>query len=281
MTIAQDIKRYLKTGRYDGNGEGFPGQNTILRLSAAHDAMIEALVAQVTKRAAGKQHVSVDVAGDVSTFARTKVEPMVRGLFPVVEQATVLSLLQRSVVFVTTGNIEALLRAESFLHGAWDLANLYLHGVGGKLLGPDAPELLGISQGTTCFVSPWYFAEEDPYADFIVHECAHTFHNCKRKTAGLPEKRSCEWLLPIAFRERETFAYSCEAYSRIVAAASTRAERLRLAEVYAERRRIPDDRADPVRVAAILKDAAAAKNGWKVILAACAEPSRRKLRVGA
>jgi hypothetical protein len=62
------------------------------------------------------------------------------------------------------------------------------------------------------YVSPEYFAEDDPFADFIVHEAAHIFHNCKRVTIGLSETRTKEWSLDIEHRKRETFAYSCEAY---------------------------------------------------------------------
>lgn len=29
--------------------------------------------------------------------------------------------------------------------------------------------------------------EEDEFADFVVHEAAHVFHNTKRRTLGLPE----------------------------------------------------------------------------------------------
>ena len=42
------------------------------------------------------------------------------------------------------------------------------------------------------------------------------FHNCKRRSAGLPQTRRNEWLLDIAFRKRETFAYACEFYSLIL-----------------------------------------------------------------
>jgi len=28
--------------------------------------------------------------------------------------------------------------------------------------------------------APDYLTEHDPFADFIVHEAAHIFHNCKR-----------------------------------------------------------------------------------------------------
>ena len=49
--------------------------------------------------------------------------------------------------------------------------------------------------------SPEYFAEDDPFADFIVHEAAHIFHNCKRATIGLPETRAKVWLLDIEYLE--------------------------------------------------------------------------------
>ncbi len=65
---------------------------------------------------------------------------------------------------------------------------------------------MGRSEETTCFVSLKYFKMKDPFADFVVHEAAHIFHNCKRHTVRLPETRKREWLLDIQYRKRETFA---------------------------------------------------------------------------
>ena len=73
-----------------------------------------------------------------------------------------------------------------------------------------------LSEETTCYVSPAYFGEEDPFADVVVHEVAHIFHNCKRHKAGLRQTRRREWLLDIEFRKRETFAYACEAYACVL-----------------------------------------------------------------
>jgi hypothetical protein len=129
----------------------------------------------------------------------------------------------------------------------------------------------------TCYVSPDYFREKDPFADFIVHEAAHIFHNCKRRTVGLPEKPKREWLLDIDFRRRETFAYSCEAYSRLIERANGPADRRRLAVEFAAGVRISDNRVDPVEVAGIVRDAAGARNGWKLILSRCA-PARQNGR---
>jgi len=74
-------------------------------------------------------------------------------------------------------------------------------------------------------VSSEYFRPKGRFEDFVVHEASPVFHNCKRRTAGLPETRRREWLLDIAFGKRETFAYACEAYARIVELSETRARR--------------------------------------------------------
>ena len=136
-----------------------------------------------------------------SDLTRAKVESMVRGLFPRVEQDQVLATLERSVVFLASTNIESILLAQRWDRSAWTIANLYLAGVGAALLADDAPHLAGLSEETTCYVSPDYFAEDDPFADFIVHEVAHIFHNCKRATIGLRETRTKVWLLDIEYFE--------------------------------------------------------------------------------
>src|SRR5271166_1952324 len=92
-----------------------------------------------------------------------------------------------------------------------------------------------LSEETNCYVSHEYLNEEDRFADFVVHEAAHVFHNCKRATVGLPETRTREFLLNIDFHERETFAYACEVYSRILELADNRKDRIKLvAEVERE-----------------------------------------------
>ena len=274
-SIADEIERYLRTGETDPYHAAWPGNGYMECANRAHEDLRGALVREVRRLGEGLAHEK-PLQTDTVALTRGKVEPMVRGLFPRVEQDQVLATLEKSVVFLTSANIEPLLLEHGYDSSAWRLANMYLASLGADLLGEDAPRLAGMSEGTTCFVSPDYFVEDDPFADFIVHEAAHIFHNCKRATIGLRETRTKEWLLKIEFRKRETFAYSCEAYARVLDRAKSPSERRALAGDYGSKVRIFEERVDPAEVTNIVAEAAAARNGWKVILARCAPPSGRK-----
>lgn len=197
---------------------------------------------------------------------------MVQGLFPVHEQESVLDVLGRSVVFLMPATIDKVLEQTPWLSTAWDLANLYLAGIGAELLADDAPALLGLSEGTTCYFSAEYFGAPGRFDDFLVHEAAHIFHNCKRRTIGLRETRRREWLLEIEFAKRETFAYACETYSRIHDLGQGLRSRQALLAEYAQGPMPADDRLDVDDYLDILREAVAARNGWKRILALCSPP---------
>ena len=277
--IAEEVERYLLTGESDPLYSAWSG-GFLERANRAHDDLRGALVCAVRRLTKGLAHEPLPET-DTVALTRAKVEPMVRGLFPRAEQEAVLSTLEQSVVFITSANIERLLHGGSFDSSAWTLANLYLAGLGAELLAKDAPHLVGLSEEITCYVSPEYFAEDDPFADFIVHEVAHVFHNCKRATIGLRETRNKEWLLDIEYRKRETFAYACEAYARVCERGKRSAERVALAGEYGCTVRISEERVDASEVASIVRAAAAAPNGWKVILAQCAPTLRTEANSGA
>jgi hypothetical protein len=266
--LSDAIRKYLRTGETDPLYWAWRGDITE-RANCAHADLRGALVTAVNARVGGVSHAAVPEI-DTAALTRSKIEPMVRGLFPSVEQDAVLAAVSRSVVFLTCANIEAVLFEQRWDRTAWDIANLYLGATGAQLLGEDSPGLVGLSEETTCYVSPDYFAEDDPFADYVVHEVAHIFHNCKRGSIGLRETRSRVWLLEIEYRKRETFAYSCEAYARILERGMTRAARIALAEEYGMTARISDERTDSAEVCNIVRTAAAARNGWKVILSRCA-----------
>ena len=276
--IKTEIDRYLRTGRADVHHPAWPSPSFFERALQAHDDLRGALIAEVRRRTEGINLPDLPTPEETVALTRRKTEPMVRGLFPRAEQDTVLALMERSVVFLGPANIAAVLREESYDRAAWDLANLYLGSHGAELLGPEARAVIGISQETTCFVSPAYFEGEDPFADFVVHEVAHIFHNCKRVTAELRATRTREWMLDIWFPKRETFAYSCEAFARIVEGARSFADRRALAAAFAERFSTSEDRVDESEVVDIVREASTRRNGWKAILARCAPPRRIRPR---
>lgn len=191
---------------------------------------------------------------------------MVDGLFPPSERDAVMAVLDHSVVFVTSQNIERLLLEQRWDRTAWNLANLHLESLGAELLGRDAKRLVGLSEETTCYVSPAYFERQEAFADFLVHEVAHIFHNCKRASVGLRQTRRREWLLDIAFQNRETFAYACEVYSRIVERAPDMAARRRLAARFEAHDHFTDSRVDGDELTLIIREAASVQDGWRAIL---------------
>ena len=131
-----------------------------------------------------------------------------------------------------------------------------------------------MSEETTSYVSVEYFTGSGRFADFVFHEAAHVFHNCKRRTIGLPYTRRREWILDIDFAKREAFAYACEAYDRILELSDGPAERLALLSEL-ERGPLPSaDRVDRGEYVDVLREAVAGRNSWKRILARCA-PLRR------
>ena len=269
---AEQIKRFLRSGDYDLIPSGWPGQNLVEQSQAACAALAAALLLELNRRTARvsvKRPVAVP-PGDLESFTRAKVSPMVRGLFPRKEWESVLALLDRSVVFLTPENVEAFIRRESSLNTAWKIANIYLSSAGAKPLGGEEWLIVGMSEETTCYVSLEYFEEQDPFADFVVHEVAHVFHNTKRETAGLRQTRQREWLLPVSFRKRELFAYLCEAYSQILEKGKRPADRLALCAQLKRARPPPDERVDPEEYLDVLAEAVTRRNGWKVILRRCA-----------
>jgi hypothetical protein len=161
-------------------------------------------------------------------------------------------------------------------HTAWSLANLYLGSIGAPLLAPDAPRLLGLSAERTCYLAADTVVRREPFVDVLVHEAAHMFHNCKRRTVGLPATRVREWLLTIDFRKRETFAYACEAYGAILRDAPARAELAALLARFAGAPAPADEYVEVAEFHDIVREACEVRNGWKRILTRCAPlPAKR------
>lgn len=273
----QQIKHFLATGDSESLPANWPGENWLIRAQSANRALRLALVEEVQRRSDGLVLPSVPDL-DYATFTRQKVSPMVNGLFPASERDVILKLLEKSVVFVTAENVLALLE-QNRLRTSWMIANLYLGSIGAQVLCKESSYAVGLSEETTCFVSHEYFQEQNQYADFVVHEAAHVFHNNKRATVGLPETRTREFLLNIDFNQRETFAYACEVYSRLLeSAGNSRTERIRLSNEIKDDFVPPDDSVDRDRFYGAISAACEARNGWKTILDWCSPPKRVRKR---
>jgi hypothetical protein len=211
----------------------------------------------------------MDLPRDLTSFAHKKFAPMVRGSFPRREWKSVLTVLEKSVVFLTPDVVETVIRQARDLGTAREVANIYLTSIGASPLDQDGRHIVGFSVETTCYVSIEYFAEGDPFSDFVVHEVAHLFHNTRRISIGLPETRQQQWLLPIDYRNRELFAYATEAYSRIRELAKDRTERRRLLAELSTHPPPPDDRVEQDEYLDVLSEAIVRRNGWKAILERC------------
>jgi hypothetical protein len=76
--------------------------------------------------------------------------------------------------------------------------------------------------------------------------------------------------------------YACEAYSRVLELGNSSAARRMLLSEIEEGPVPPDDRVDPVEYIDILREAIAARNGWKRILRRCSPAQAQRYReVGA
>ena len=272
MNIQQqaEIDRFLSSGNHDDSlFQIWPGNSIVERCINGEAALRSALISAVMIRA---RQAAVSECQDCSgqdINIRAKFTPMVQGLFPQNEQTIILDMLGRSVIFLTPATIYIAIENTPWLKTAWNLANIYLTSLDVKPFTDDTQNIVGLSEATTCYVSMEYFRNKIQFDDYVIHEAAHIFHNCKRVTIGLPETRRREWLLDIDYAKRETFAYACEAFSRIAELGENRSDRINLLSELSAGPMPQDDRVDTTEYVDILREAVAARNGWKRIIERC------------
>jgi hypothetical protein len=269
-----EVRRFVATGDYDMVFPVWPGGHALERMHAGDAALRAALADALRQRTKGLTLPAIPEAFDVGQFVLGKVYPMVCGLFPAKERQVMLDLFERALVFVSGGNIEDLISETRSLSTAHQIANLFLGSLGLPGLDDQPVGFVGFSEETTFYVSMDYFKNGDPFADWVVHEAAHVFHNWKRAYVGLPRTRTRDFLLNISFVKREVFAFACEAYSRILERAKGPADRRRLYAEYVEKWVPHCDKADRAELVDALASAVEARNGWKRILAHCSPPRR-------
>jgi len=125
-TPQDEIARYLQTGESDTLHLAWPGDSIIARGCNGNRAIRNALIAEVIKRTPHVKMPERFVNLNVAALAEQKIAPMVRGLFPADEQAVLMEMFSRSIVFLTPDNIATVIMKTSFASTAWNLANLYL-----------------------------------------------------------------------------------------------------------------------------------------------------------
>jgi hypothetical protein len=269
--IEEIVRRYLETGEDTSRSEfaykpPFP--------HPTREELLAALSGEVRKREKRHQIAILPVGIDPHLLARSKAVPMARGFFAVAEREPVQRVLEQSVIFLTADNIHGLIASSRWLRTAWRIANIYLDSIGAEPLGRDEDfQAVGLGEETFSYVSLRYFSEDDPFADYVVHEMAHLFHNWKRASIGLKETRQKEFLLNIRFAKRELFAFACETYSRILELGKNPSERRQMFERFSRESRIPagEEREELLQ---IVKAAVETRNGWKIILKMCSDKNK-------
>ena len=118
LTVEREVAHFLATGESDPMGSGFPGSSIIERLTNHERCLREALLQEVERRERGHRQHYMPEAFDPVDWTRRKVQPMIAGLFPEVEQEVVLGVAERSIVFLTPGAAHQAIRETMFLSSA-------------------------------------------------------------------------------------------------------------------------------------------------------------------
>jgi hypothetical protein len=101
------------------------------------------------------------------------------------------------------------------------------------------------------------------------------FTTANARRWGYPIHGIGNGLLEIEYRKRETFAYACEAYSRLLELGRDSKHRQDLLSELAAAPLPNDERVDGAEYLDILAEAITARNGWKRILARCSPSGTR------
>ena len=193
-----------------------------------------------------------------------RIEPMIKGLLPRAWHEVALREVVSRLFVLNFPGSQAALEAELTtcdLNGAWRVLWLMFEDYGLK------PESIAVEcEGMAsdyAHVRWSAFEGEDPFSDVVVHEAAHMLHYLKPAHFGLEVPRGQERFVDVEFRHRELFAYSCEAFSRVVVRGS-RKDRVTFASTMGQRAAsFPRNQLDASAPLVLL--AAQSRSGWRVI----------------
>lgn len=271
------IERFLRTGEETWDGAG-SGRFTLAQLNddevytgatkTALRTLFRLLADLLPAEAQEVPQVGLETI-------RASIGPMVKGLVERDWQEVALRELTARTFVLNFQGAKAAVDAElstCFMGTAWQILWALFGDYGLK---PEEinVECDGVSAGDFAHVRLSAYETKDPYSDVIVHESAHLLHYLKPEHYGLHVRRGQERFVDVEFCHRELFAFACEAYSRVVRH-DKRKSRISFAEEMKERAfSFPRDRIE--EVAALVLNAARARNGWRVIREATVIPRVR------
>ena len=263
---ASTIERFLRTSDETWDGAG-SGQFTTAQFqnNEAYRRAAKTALRTLFHILANLLPAEAQLAPRVDpTAIRARVEPMVRGLVQEEWQEIALrEFVARTFVLNFRGAMAAMevelpsCDMESARRILWALYRDY-----GLRLDDIKMTCDGLA-GDYAHVRWSAYETKDPYSDVVVHETAHLLHYLKPRNFGLHMRRHQERFVDIEFNHRELFAYACEAYSRVVLHGPRKA-RISFAEKMPEGA-FSFPRGEIKDVAALVMDAARARNGWRVI----------------
>ncbi len=261
------IKRFLRTGEETWDGAG-SGRFTLAQLNEdqAHTRATKTALRTLFRMLTDLLSAEAQVAPQVrpETIERS-AGPMVKGLVQDDWQEVALRELTARTFVLNFQGAKVAMEAElstCFMETAWQILWAMFGDYGLK---PEEIEVEcdGVSAGNFAHVRLSAYETKDPYSDVIVHEAAHLLHYLKPAHYGLHVRRGQERFVDVEFGHRELFAFACEAYSRVVRH-NERKSRISFAQEMKERAlSFPRDRIE--EVAALVLNAARARNGWRVI----------------
>ena len=261
------IERFLRTGEETWEGAG-SGRFSLAQFkedeayTRATKTALRTLLRPSGESASGRSPVGS--AGARAETIRQRIEPMVTGLVQADWREVALREITARTFVLNLPGTRAAIEAElstCLMGSAWRVlwALFGDHGLKPHDIEVGCDGLAG----DYAHVRWSAYETNDPYSDVVVHEAAHMLHYLKPSHYGLHVRRGQERFVDVEFCHRELFAYTCEAYSRVVLHGE-RKSRIAFAEKMLEGA-FSFPRAQIEEVAALVLKAARARNGWRVI----------------
>jgi len=274
------VERFLLTGEKTWDGAG-SGRFTLAQFNEdeAYSRGVKTALRTLFRQLGDLLPTRVRLKPKVaSEEIRRRLEPMVKGLLQDDwQQVALTELIARTFVLNFQGGQEALEAELSTCFGgaSWQILWMLFDDHGLK---PEEIETPYDGTAQSFAHIRWSsYQSKDPYSDVVVHEAAHLLHYLKPGHYGLQVRRGQERFVDVEFAHRELFAFSCEAYCRL-ARLGDRKSRIAFAESMCQNAfSFPRNQVD--EIAALVLNAARARNGWRVIREATVQRNRRRANV--